>query len=289
MINFNDMFLFSKAVEHNGISGAAQALGIERSKISRRIAELEVRIGTRLIQRSTRHFAVTELGKAFNKYCLNMIAEANAGFNEIACAIDRPSGIVRISCTTILAQHILSPLIPIFLKDQPDIRLAIDTVKREVNIEDNFDIFFRVMTIPCQDSSLIVRSLGIYQPMLVASPSLLDRCGRPTTLDELANLPTISYSLPQGPHTWTLISPEKKEVHYRHDPILIIDDFVVSRQVAMHGIGVALLPLSLCKEDVCSGALEIILPDYSFPLTELQIVLPSRQGILPAVRSFIDF
>src|SRR5882757_8575740 len=209
MTNYNDMFLFSKVVEHNGMTGAAHALGMPRSRISRRIAELETSLGARLIQRSTRHFAVTELGKEFDKHCLNMIAEANAAFDKVAQARERPAGLVRMSCPAMLAQYVIGPLLPLFMRDYPGVRIAVDTANREVSINENFDLSFRIRQMPYEDSSLIVRSLGIYQPLLVASREFLDRCGRPKTLDELTKMPTISYSTPQGPHTWTLISPEK--------------------------------------------------------------------------------
>jgi len=289
MNNFNDMFLFSKVVEHDGITGAAHALGMARSKISRRISALETSLGARLIQRSTRHFAVTELGKEFNKHCLNMIAEANAAFDKVAQAHERPAGLVRMSCPAMLAQYVIGPLLPLFMRDYPEVRIAIETANREVGIEENFDLSFRIRQMPYEDSSLIVRSLGIYQPLLVASPEFLERRGRPTTLDELTKMPTISYSTPQGPHIWTLVSPEKTEIHVRHEPTLIVDDFVVIRQAALQGGGVTLLPLSLCLDDIRSGALEIVLPEYRAPLSELLAVFPSRHGIMPAVRSIIDF
>ncbi|WP_165191486.1 LysR family transcriptional regulator [Caulobacter soli] len=289
MNNYNDMFLFSKVVEYNGITGAAHALGMARSKISRRISELEASLDARLIQRTTRHFAVTDLGKEFNKHCLNMIHEADAAFDKVAQARDKPAGLVRMSCPAMLAQYVIGPLLPLFMREYPEICIAIETANREVSIEENFDISFRIRQMPYEDSSLIVRSLGIFQPLLVASPELLDRRGRPTTLDELTKMPIISYSTPQGPHVWTLVSPEKTEIQVRHQPTLIVDDFVVIRQAALQGSGVTLLPLSLCLDDIRSGALEIVLPEYRAPVAELLAVFPSRHGIVPAVRSILDF
>ena len=289
MNNFNDLFLFSKVVEYNGITGAANALGITRSRISRHIADLETSLGARLIQRSTRHFAVTELGKEFNKHCQNMIAEANAAFEKVAQAREKPAGLVRISCPAMLAQFVIGPLLPLFMKEYPDVRLAVETCNRGVSIDENFDLSIRIRTIPSEDSSLIVRSLGIFQPLLVASREFLDQHGRPTSLDDVVKMPTISFLSPQGPHVWTLVNPEKSEIQLRHEPVLIVDDFVVTRQAALQGVGVTLLPFSLCLDDIRLGRLEIVLPQFTAPLTELQAVFPSRQGILPAVRSLIDF
>jgi len=289
MNNLNDFFLFSKVVEHHGITGAAQALGMTRSRISRRITELETSLEARLIQRSTRHFAVTELGKEFNKHCLNMIAEANAAYEKVAQAREKPAGLVRISCPAMLAQFVIGPLIPLFMKECPDVRIAVETANREVSLEENFDLSIRIRQMPCEDSSLIVRSLGIFQPVLVASRDFLDRHGRPTSLEEAAKMPTISFAAQQGPHIWTLMDPDKCEMQIRHDPIMVVDDYVVIRQATLQGVGITLLPFSLCVGAIRDGALEVVLPEYAALLSELQAVFPSRRGILPAVRSLIDF
>ncbi|WP_186307829.1 LysR family transcriptional regulator [Paraburkholderia sp. BCC1884] len=289
MINFNDMFIFSKVVEHKGITGAAKALGISHSSISRSVAALETRLKVRLIQRSTRHFVVTELGTEFNRHCINMIAEANAAEEKIVLAQEKPSGLVRISCPAMLAQFVIGPLIPLFLKNNPDVRISIDTTERDMRLEESFDLSIRIRLLPCEDSGLMARPLGIFQPALVASKEFLERFGRPKSLEELLRMPTISYSSAQGPHVWTLITPENNEIQARHQPILVVEDFVVTRQAALQGIGVALLPLSLCLEDIRDGALEIVLPEFNAPVSELQAVFPSRHGMLPAVRLLIDF
>jgi DNA-binding transcriptional LysR family regulator len=289
MINLNDMFVFSKVVEHGGIKGAADALGMVRSRVSRRIAELETSLGAQLIRRSTRHFTVTELGKEFNKHCLDMISEANAALEKVAQARGRPVGLVRISCPAMLAQHVIGPLLPLFMREYPEVRIAIETANREVGLEENFDLSIRIQHLPWEDSSLIARSLGIYQPLLLASPDLLERHGRPANPEDLVKLPTLSHSTRQGPHVWTLVSSDKMEIRVQHDPALSVDDFIVIRAAALQGQGVALLPLSLCANDVREGTLEHVLPDYQAPLTALQALFPSRQGMLPAVRAILDF
>lgn len=289
MVNFNDMFLFSKVVEHKGISGAAKALGMVHSRISRRVAALETSLNVRLIQRSTRHFAVTELGMEFNRHCLKMIAEADAAVEKTVQAQEKPAGLVRMNCPTMLAQFVIGPLLPLFLKHNPDIRISVDTTERDVSLEENFDLSIRIRFLPYEDSSLMARSLGIFQPVLLASREFLDRFGRPKSLEELLQMPTVSYSSPQGPHVWTLIDPEKCEIQARHQPILTAEDFVVIRQAALQGVGVALLPLSLCLDDIRGGSLDVVLPEFTAPVTELQAVYPSRHGLLPAVRLLIDF
>lgn len=287
--NLNDLFLFSQVVQHKGFSGAARALGTVPSRLSRRIAELEARLGVRLVQRSTRYFAVTAVGEEFNKHCLNMMAGATAALEEAARARETPSGLVRISCPPMLAQLVLGPLLPLFMEKNPDVHIAIETTNRKVSIEENFDLSIRARQLPCEDAGVVVRSLGIVQKVLVANKAFLDRHGRPTTPEEAAGLPSISCLSPQGPHVWSVVSPEGGELQIRHEPVLIVDDFLLIRQAAARGCGVAQLPLSMCLGDIQQGNLEIVLCDFLAPLCEIQAVFPSRHGMLPAVRSIIDF
>jgi DNA-binding transcriptional LysR family regulator len=289
MFEFYDMYLFSKVVEHNGITGAARALGVAPSRISRRTRALETSLNAQLIQRSTRHFKVTDLGKKFNEHCVKMIAEAQSAYDKVEEAQAKPSGLVRIYCQTMLAQFVIGPLIPLFMIENPGVRISIETIEKSVTISDNFDLIIRICFIPCDDSSMVIRPLGIFQSALVASPRLFDNVGRPNSLEELKQLPTIDYCVTEGQHSWPLIGPNNEEIKFHHDPALIVDDYVVMRQAALLGTGIAPLPLALCLEDIRLGTLEIVLPQFSAPVAELQAVFPSRRGLLPTVRSVIDF
>jgi DNA-binding transcriptional LysR family regulator len=137
-----------------------------------------------------------------------------------------------------------------------------------------------------------MRSLGIIQQVLVASPAFLECNGRPTSPAEMARLASVSCGAVQGPHVWKLVNPDEqviKIIKIHHEPRLIADDMILVRQAAAGGLGIAQLPLSVCLEEIRQGQLEIVLPDFLAPLCEIQAVFPSRQGMLPAVRSFIDF
>lgn len=289
MQDLNDLYVFSQVVEHNGFTGAAKALGVARSSICRRVSALEDRLGIRLVQRTTRHFTVTDLGMEFHGYCVRMVAEAKAAYERVACARAAPSGTIRVSCPAIIAQLVVGPLIPRFVELNPQVRIAIAAIDREVDLEENFDLCIRVRQVPTEDSGLIMRSLGIIQQVLVASRSFLDRNGRPKSPADVSGMKTLSYGSAQGPHVWKLVDPDENEVNIRHEPTLIADDMVIVRQAAEGGLGVAQLPLAVCVNEIRQGGLEIVLPEYLAPLHEVQVVFPSRRGMLPAVRSFIDF
>jgi DNA-binding transcriptional LysR family regulator len=183
----------------------------------------------------------------------------------------------------------VGPLIPRFVEQNPQVRIAVEATDRRVDIEENFDLCIRVRQVPSEDSGLIMRSLGIIQQILVASRGFLDRNGRPASPSEAASRATLSYGSVQGPHVWKLVDPAEKEVQVRHEPTLISDDMILVRQAAVSGLGIAQLPLSSCLNEIRQGQLEVVLPDFLAPLCEIQVVFPSRRGMLPAVRSFIDF
>jgi DNA-binding transcriptional LysR family regulator len=289
MQDLNDLYVFSQVVEHNGFTGAAKALGVARSSICRRVAALEERLGIRLVQRTTRQFAVTDLGKGFHSYCVKMVAEAKSAFELVACARAAPSGMIRMSCPPVIGQLLIGPLIPRFVEQNPQVRIAMEATDRRVDIEENFDLCIRVRQVPSEDSGLIMRSLGIVQQVLVASRGFLERNGRPASPLDAARNATLSYGSVQGPHVWKLVDPDERELQIRHEPTLIADDMVLVRQAAVGGLGIAQLPLSACLGEIRQGLLEIVLPDFLAPLCEIQVVFPSRRGMLPAVRSFIDF
>jgi DNA-binding transcriptional LysR family regulator len=289
MHDYNDLFIFSRVVAHGGFTGAANELGLARSSICRRISQLEESMGVRLVQRSTRRFAVTELGLELNCYALRMIAEASAAYERAACAKARPAGLIRLSCPSIVAEILIAPLISRFTERNPEVRVAVVATDRKVDMEESFDLSIRLQSLPSKDSGLVMRSLGIVQQALMASPRLLDQHGRPDTPEDAAKLPTVGYGSHQGPHVWKLIASNDKELQVRHEPRFVADDLALIRHAALAGVGIAQLPLAICLQDIRDRRLEMLLPDYLTPQSEVQILFPSRRGMLPGVRSLIDF
>jgi DNA-binding transcriptional LysR family regulator len=287
--DLNSLHVFALVVEHKGFTGAARALGVARSSVCRRVGQLEEDLGIRLIQRSTRQFAVTELGRELYGYCQRMLSEARAGYERMACAKAKPAGLIRMSCPAALIQLLIGPLIPLYTSKHPQVRIAIEATNRKVDLDDNFDLSIRLCQIPSENSSLVMRSLGIIQQVLVASPAFVERHGQPESPADASKLATLSYGSLQGPHVWKLVDSQNRELQVRHEPVLIIDDMMLIRQAALQGLGIAQLPLAFCLNDIRQGLLEVLLPEYLAPLFEIQVVFPSRRGMLPAVRSFIDF
>jgi DNA-binding transcriptional LysR family regulator len=289
MQDLNAMFLFAKVVEHGSYSAAARALGLQTSKLSRRISELEKQLGVRLLQRTTRRVAVTEIGQTYYQHCAALEAEALAAQEAIDRTRSEPRGMVRMSCPTNLMQGMLNALIAKFLADNPQVRLLIDMTNRRVDVvEEGLDLALRVRPPPLEPSNLAMRKLGDSEAVLVAAPSFLKQHGRPAHPRELENYPTVDMARAGDKHTWQFREKDCTPIALTHTPRLMTDSFDTLREAAVAGIGVAYLPYFVVHETLESGALERVLPEYGLTPGIVHAVFPSRRGMVPAVRALID-
>jgi DNA-binding transcriptional LysR family regulator len=289
MQDLNDLYYFSIVVEKGGFAAAGRALDIPKSRLSRRIAQLEDRLGVRLLQRSTRRFAVTDAGQRFYAHCQTVIAEAQAAEDAVAHLTSEPRGLVRMSCPVAITQNVLSLIIPEFLAKYPQIKLLVLSTNRRVDlINENVDVAIRVRTKLDTDADLVVRSFGNSRSVLVANPKYLDEHGRPEAPDDLRKLDTISIGEAEA-QTWELKNADGIEFRFDHRPRVMCGDFPMLLASAMRGLGVAFLPETVCNAALDKGELEIILPAWSPPIGIIHCVYPSRRGLLPSVRALIDW
>ena len=288
--DLNDLYFFAAVVEHGGFSAAGRALGVPKSRLSKRVAQLEERLGVRLLQRTTRRFMVTEVGERFYAHCRAVLEEAQAAQDAVDELRAEPRGVVRLSCPISLTQTVLAYLLPDFLALYPKMQVRLLSSDRRVDvIGEGYDLAIRVRTKLDTDANLVMRSFGQAQTKLVASPTLLDAQGRPSQPDELARLPALSMREHEGAQVWELIDADGKQSVVEVQARLITGDFAVLLEAARRGMGVALLPESVCAPAISSGELEVVLPDWSVPGGTMHFVYPSRRGMLPGVRALVDF
>ena len=288
-VDLNDLKLFALVVEHGGYAAAERASNVPKSRLSRRIAQLEEEFGVRLIHRSTRKFAVTDVGQNVFRHAQAMLAQAQAAQEAVQVLSAEPRGVVRVSCPVSLSQRLLSRVVPGFLIKHPKVRLQVHVANRRVDvIEESFDVALRVRTKLDTDGDLAMRRFGEFRELLVASPLYLARHGRPIDPMTLADHVTLSMSEDDTRQTWELHGPggEVKRVDIK--PRLMALDFPLLIESAMAGIGIALLPESACCEAVKAGRLEVVMPAWSLQQGICHAVFPSRRGQLPSVRAFID-
>ena len=205
MQDLNDLYYFSAVVDHGGFAAAERALGIPKSRLSRRISQLENDLGVRLLQRSTRRFAVTDVGQSVHRHAQSMLAEAQAAREVVDRLSAEPRGVVRASVPVGLAQQQIPALLPEFLARYPQVRVQLHVSNRRVDvINEGFDVAVRVRSKLDDDGSLVMRSFGQIQELLVASPKYLDRAGRPVEPEQLHDHVTLSMSEDEARQRWEL-------------------------------------------------------------------------------------
>ena len=289
MEDLNDLVLFAAVVTHGGFSGAARALGISKSRVSRRVAELEERLAVRLLQRSTRSVNVTEVGAAFFTHCESIGAAARAAYEVAERANARPSGRLRVSCPIGVAHLFLAPLLPKFMLENADVRLELDLTNRRVDvIGEGYDLAIRIRS-TLEDSELVVRNFGVSDQVLVATPAFLQGLGTVITAESLQGVKGIG---PAGVRSerprWRLTPPDGVEVEIKYTPTFASDDVYLMSRMALAGVGVAQLPFHVCEEDIQYGRLTVLLPDHTLPGHQLHAVYPTRRGLVPAVKAFVE-
>ena len=289
MQDLNDLFYFSIVVEKSGFAAAGRALGIPKSRLSRRISQLEERLGVRLLQRSTRRFAVTDAGQRFYRHCQAVIAEAQAAEEAVAQLTTEPRGLVRVSCPVSITQNAIAGILPEFLRRYPQVKVLILSTNRRIDlINEGIDVALRVRFKLDTDADLVVRAFGHSRALLVASPKWLDQRGRPKAPEELAGAETISIAELES-QSWELTGPDGRRFQLDHQPRVMCGDFPLVLRATEEGLGIALLPESVCCSALKDGSLEVILPEWSPPQGVVHCVYPSRRGVLPAVRVLIDW
>jgi DNA-binding transcriptional LysR family regulator len=288
MQDLNDLYYFVQVVDHGGFAAAARALDMQKSKLSRRILALEERLGVRLLNRSSRRFSVTEIGREFYDRCVAMLVEAEAAEHLIAEMRAEPRGVIRVACPVALLNFQFGALIARFMVENPAIEVHLESTNRRVDvIAEGYDVAIRVRFPPLQPTELIMRTLDTSTQCLVASAALV-----PTRLNSPADLngrPSIDFGPPRRDHQWQLEKADGQTADIHHRPRLVTDDMVALREAAIAGVGIAQLPTMMVWQDIEAGRLIHVLPDWRPRAGIVHAVFPSRRGLLPSVRAFLDF
>ena len=288
MNDLNDLYYFVQVVDHGGFASAGRALGIPKSKLSRRIALLEDRLAVRLLNRSSRRFSVTEIGREYYDRCVAMLVEAEAAEQVIAEVSSEPRGVVRVSCPTALLSFQFGALFARFMAANPAVEVHLEGTNRRVDvIAEGFDIAIRVRFPPLEPTDLVMRRLDESTQCLVACPALV-----PVALQspaDLNDLPSLDLGPPHRSHQWQFDHPDGRTAVVPHYPRLVTDDMATLREAALAGVGVVQLPTMMIFEDIAAGRLVDALPDWQPQSGIIHAVFPSRRGLLPSVRALLDF
>jgi DNA-binding transcriptional LysR family regulator len=287
--DLNNLYFFARVVDYGSYTAAAEALGLQTSKLSRRVGALESELGVRLLNRTTRKLSLTEAGKTFHRHCVALIAEAQAAKDAINQTLSSPRGVVRVSCPTGLLQGGVAGIFARYLTAHPQVSIALEATNRRVDVVDEaIDIAIRVRVPPLEDSDLAMRSFGPSRMILVASPALVAAYGQPQALTDIKRMPTLSMGTSGKEHLWRFVDTDSTAAELIHSPRLCTDDLYCLRQAAICGVGVACLPALLVTDDLSEGGLVRLLPSLSSQSGVVHALFPSRRGMVPAVRSLLD-
>jgi DNA-binding transcriptional LysR family regulator len=288
--DLNDLYYYVQAVDHGGFAPAGRVLGLPKSKLSRRIAILEERLGVRLIQRSTRHFTVTEAGQTYYMHCKAMLVEAEAAQEAIDTLKTEPRGTIRLTCPIPLVHAHVGVMLADFMARYPHVIVYLEATNRRIDlVSESVDVALRVRPPPLENSDLVMRVLADLSQCLVASPALVQRFGFPAIPAELSNWPSLGLGTPQQIHSWVLRGPDSAQAILHHTPRFVTSDMIALRNAAVAGAGVVQLPVSMARDELAAGLLVRLVPDWA-PCREIvHAVFPSRRGLLPSVRALIDF
>ena len=284
------MLYFAEVVEQGGFAAAGRALGVPRSRLSRRVAELEGRLGVRLLQRTTRKLSLTSVGEVYLRHCSAMRDEALLAADAVAEVQVEPRGALRITCPVTLAQSTLGYLMPRYLARYPQVSIDMRVTNRVVDlIEEGVDVAFRVRPTLDDSGSLVIKQLGASSSFLLASPELLQRQGAPMVPEDLKKLDTVSMSAADGRSAWELVGPNGQEYVLHHRPRYVADDLQTLKLAVLAGSGISFLPETLSQAELQAKLLVPVLPGWTIRSGMVHAVFPTRRGQVPAVRSFLDF
>ncbi|MRW94391.1 LysR family transcriptional regulator [Duganella sp. FT80W] len=279
----NDMALFVEVVKAKGFRSAAEALGMPNSTLSRRISGLEKAIGLRLLHRTTRRIELTEAGQIYFERCKRIVDEARLAHEQLGEMLAQPSGVLRASLPVDFAVTYLAPLIAEFAELYPGITFDFDLTPRRVDlVSEPFDVAIRIGELA--DSQLIARPLASLTPYVYASPVYLKRCGVPGEPEALARHECLGI-LRAG--AWHLSDGQRSAtvpVAGRFN----LNSVGMIRRLATLDRGVILMPEEIVADEVASGRLQRILPDWYGTPTNVYAITETR--LLPAkTQRFIEF
>ncbi|QCI64378.1 LysR substrate-binding domain-containing protein [Phreatobacter stygius] len=290
MLDLNDLHFFARIVECKGFTAASRTLGVPKSNLSRRIIRLEQQLGVRLIQRTSRHFVVTEIGQEFYQHCRAVSIEAEEAEHAVNRRLAEPAGLVRLSCPVVFGQHVLAEILPGFMRSYPKVRVVqrLATAGSDL-INEGFDVALRVHGPPLASSGLIQRTVCRVQQVLVASPGFVAGLGRLDGPDDLRGVAGLARDAALDEPDWRLRHDDGREVLVPFQPVFYSNDWLVLQKMAVAGFGVAAIPAHACRAELASGALVRLLPDWRGDQASLTLLTPSRRGALPGVRALVEF
>lgn len=279
--------VFVGLVNAGSFTAAARALGHSTSYVSKEITRLEKRLGSRLLNRTTRTISLTDAGRAYYERCSQIVIDAENAERSINQLQEMPSGLLRINAPVSFGSIYLLDVLAKFMHRYPEVKLEVELNDRLIDVvAEGYDVVIRVGEI--KDSNLVARKFTSSRGVVIASPDYIKRKGCPKQAEDLAQHDCITYSLLPMPTQWDFYKNGVRS-SVTVDPRAMCNSAAVEVAMVMQGIGITRLPLFTCEQEVANGDLQIILEDYDQMQFDVYAVYPHRQYLTAKVRAFVDF
>jgi LysR family transcriptional regulator, regulator for bpeEF and oprC len=288
MLDLNDVRVFEKVAATGGFAAAARALGMPKSTVSRCIARLEEELGARLFQRTTRDVVLTAAGEELRERCGGLLRRLEDAVNGVRSATSPPRGVLRVSAPIGWGINVLGDELPAFLARYPELRLSLDLSSRVVDlVSEGVDVAIRIGPLP--SSGLIAVRLGAMTRHLCAAPSYLERRGTPATLDEISEHDIVDMPGSDGrARRWSFSnSGETREIEIA--PRVSVNEVLALNKLILNAAGLGIMSGYLCAPALADRQLVRLLPDWSLPSVEVNLVFPSKRELDPNVREFVGY
>lgn len=287
--DLNAALVLVRVVQEGSFRSAARALGMPKTTVSRKVAELEEQLGVQLLQRTTRTLALTDAGARFVEEAEGAIARLDAAEAAVTELQREPRGKLRVTTTIPLGETLLAPIVADFLEAYPALEVTVHLTDRQVDlVAERFDVAVRTGALP--DSSLVAKLIGSSAYRVVASPAYLARHGTPGRTSDLSGHACLRFaSSGTAVRTTWSFGKGKRATEVPVSGRLVSDDFVVLRSAAERGLGIARLPVLVVHEALRAGALVTLLDSYAPPPTPVHILHVGGRHVPPRTRAFIDF
>lgn len=291
-MDFNDAYFFLKILKYGSFTKASEALGVQKSKLSRRMTSLEESLQVRLLNRTTRTLSLTEEGQAFYERIEPLIEGLEDAKDLVQSLHYEPQGKLRITSVIALGQFVSAEIIPQFLKLYPkiNIELNLSTIKDDI-ISENYDLALRPAPLIEENSNLISKKVGTGKFVLVGNDEWLEKFQKATTLEEINNFPWIinSHALKKSKGAFQF-TKDDVTVELRPKNIrLSVNNLTIIRNAVVQGLGIGYVPSFMFTDDIQKGTLKVLVKEYKGEEVPLYALYPSRDYLSPKTKAFLDF